>query len=109
MEDEGFLLEIQRLSFEMDKVIEKYGVRDRVMQLMVIGLMDEDIMGNTRLKAIYSYNIESDDELASMITFVGSTWDNNENKYSEDDEPDLDDLLDGLGIDLEDKYNGRTY
>jgi|TARA_R100001015_G_C4584156_1_gene140275 hypothetical protein len=102
MEDEGFLLEIQRLSFEMDKVIEKYGVRDRVMQLMVIGLMDEDIMGNTRLKAIYSYNIESDDELASVITFVGSTWDNNENKYSEDDEPDLDDLLDGLGIDLED-------
>jgi|TARA_R100000734_G_scaffold18004_2_gene14560 hypothetical protein len=102
MEDEGFLLEIQRLSFEMDKVIEKYGVRDRVMQLMVIGLMDEDIMGNTRLKAIYSYNIESDDELASVITFVGSTWDNNENKYSENDEPDLDDLLDGLGIDLED-------
>jgi len=102
MEDEGFLLEIQRLSFEMEKVIEKYGVRDRVMQLMVIGLMDEDIMGNTRLKAIYSYNIESDDELASVITFVGSTWDNNENKYNEDDEPDLDDLLDGLGIDLED-------
>jgi hypothetical protein len=102
MEDEGFLLEIQRLSFEMDKVIEKYGVRDRVMQLMVIGLMDEDIMGNTRLKAIYSYNIESDDELASMITFVGSTWDNNENEYNENDEPDLDDLLDGLGIDLED-------
>lgn len=102
MEDEAFLLEIQRLSFEMDKVIEKYGVRDRVMQLMVIGLMDEDIMGNTRLKAIYSYNIESDDELASVITFVGSTWDNNENKYSENDEPDLDDLLDGLGIDLED-------
>ena len=102
MEDEGFLLEIQRLSFEMDKVIEKYGVRDRVMQLMVIGLMDEDIMGNTRLKAIYSYNIESDDELASMITFVGSTWDNNEDKYNEDDGPDLDDLLDGLGIDLED-------
>jgi len=102
MEDEGFLLEIQRLSFEMDKVIEKYGVRDRVMQLMVIGLMDEDIMGNTRLKAIYSYQIESDDELASMITFVGSTWDNNENKYNENDEPDLDDLLDGLGIDLED-------
>jgi len=102
MEDEGFLLEIQRLSFEMDKVIEKYGVRDRVMQLMVIGLMDDDIMGNTRLKAIYSYQIESDDELASMITFVGSTWDSDENKYNEDDEPDLDDLLDGLGIDLED-------
>tara|TARA_R100001510_G_C7444478_1_gene72219 strand:- start:33 stop:341 length:309 start_codon:yes stop_codon:yes gene_type:complete len=102
MEDEGFLLEIQRLSFEMDKVIEKYGVRDRVMQLMVIGLMDEDIMGNTRLKAIYSYNIESDDELASMITFVGSTWDNNEDEYNENDEPDLGDLLDGLGIDLED-------
>ena len=102
MEDEGFLLEIQRLSFEMDKVIEKYGVRDRVMQLMVIGLMDEEIMGNTRLKAIYSYQMESDDELASMITFVGSTWGNNENKYNENDEPDLGDLLAGLGIDLED-------
>ena len=102
MEDEGFLLEIQRLSFEMDKVIEKYGVRDRVMQLMVIGLMDEDIMGNTRLKAIYSYQMESDDELASMITFVGSTWGNNEDEYNKNDEPDLNDLLDGLGIDLED-------
>lgn len=102
MEDEGFLLEIQRLSYEMDKVIDKYGVRDRVMQLMVIGLMDEDIMGNTRLKAIYSYHLESDEELASVITFVGSTWDESKNNYNEDDEPDLDDLLDGLGIDLED-------
>tara|TARA_A100001201_G_scaffold143697_1_gene146773 strand:- start:450 stop:758 length:309 start_codon:yes stop_codon:yes gene_type:complete len=102
MEDEGFLLEIQRLSYEMDKVIDKYGVRDRVMQLMVIGLMDEDIMGNSRLKAIYSYHLESDEELASVITFVGSTWDESKNNYNEDDEPDLDDLLGGLGIDLED-------
>jgi hypothetical protein len=102
MEDEGFLLEIQRLSFEIDKVIDKYGVRDRVMQLMVVGLMDDDIMGNARLKAIYSYHIESDEELASMITFVGSTWEDYENKYNEDEGPDLDDLLDGLDIDLED-------
>ena len=102
MEDEGFLLEIQRLSFEMDKVIDKYGVRDRVMQLMVVGLMDEDLIGNTKLRAIYSYHIESHDELTSMINFVDSTWEEFENKYNKEDDPDLDDLLDGLDIDLED-------
>ena len=62
--------------------------------------MQEDIVQEELLEG--APYIESDDELASMITFVGSTWDNNEDKYNEDDGPDLDDLLDGLGIDLED-------
>jgi len=96
MEEDGFLLEIQQISFDLERVIEKYGVRDRVMQLMVVGILDEDIIGNTRLKAIYSYHIESDDELKSIINFVTDTW-----KEDDDDDIDLSDLLDGTGIELE--------
>tara|TARA_R110002050_G_scaffold65566_2_gene141885 strand:+ start:3949 stop:4245 length:297 start_codon:yes stop_codon:yes gene_type:complete len=98
MEEDGFLLEIQQISFDLERVIEKYGVRDRVMQLMVVGILDEDIIGNTRLKAIYSYHIESNDELKSIINFVTDTW-----KEEEDDDEDIDlsDLLDGTGVELE--------
>lgn len=96
MEEDGFLLEIQQISFDLERVIEKYGVRDRVMQLMVVGILDEDVIGNTRLKAIYSYHIESDDELKSIINFVTDTW-----KDDDDDDIDLSDLLDGTGIELE--------
>jgi|TARA_R110000796_G_scaffold142681_2_gene259227 hypothetical protein len=98
MEEDGFLLEIQQISFDLERVIEKYGVRDRVMQLMVVGILDEDIIGDTRLKAIYSYHIESDDELKSIINFVTDTW-----KEDEDDDEDIDlsDLLDGTGVELE--------
>tara|TARA_R100000541_G_scaffold327_2_gene2035 strand:+ start:491 stop:781 length:291 start_codon:yes stop_codon:yes gene_type:complete len=96
MEEDGFLFEIQQISFDLERVIEKYGVRDRVMQLMVVGILDEDVIGNTRLKAIYSYHIESDDELKSIINFVTDTW-----KDDDDDDIDLSDLLDGTGIELE--------
>ena len=99
MDKEGFLLEIQRLAFEMERVIEKYGVRDEVLSLMVTGLVEEDEEDpdEKRLRAIYSYNMDSEDEMLSVLNFVEETFIPSD-KGSEG--PDLDDLLDGLGISL---------
>jgi hypothetical protein len=80
MDKEGFLLEIPRLAFEMERVIEKYGVRDEVLSLMVTGLVEED---------------EEDPE--ENLNFVEETFIPSDKG---DEGPDLDDLLSGLGISL---------
>jgi len=102
MEEQAFFLEIQRLSMEIDKVIEKYDMRDRVISTMVIGLIDNDIFGATRIKAIYSYSLESLDELDNVIEFINNTWEDPEQKPQDQYYKDIDDLLDGTGIELED-------
>tara|TARA_R100001082_G_scaffold103492_1_gene74211 strand:- start:1699 stop:2028 length:330 start_codon:yes stop_codon:yes gene_type:complete len=102
MEEQAFFLEIQRLSIEMDKVIEKYGMRDRVVSIMVTGLLDNNIFGDIRLKAIYSYSLESLEELDNIINFINNTWDDPEENSEEQYYKDIDDLLDGTGIELED-------
>ena len=98
MEEHAFFLEIQRLSEEMDDVIKKYGMQDRIMSVSVIGLIDEDLMGNSRLQAIYSYSLDSKEELNSIIEFLNSSW---EQTDVEEGYKDIDDLLDGTGVGLE--------
>ena len=98
MEEHAFFLEIQRLSEEMDDVIKKYGMQDRIMSVSVIGLIDEDLMGNSRLQAIYSYSLDSKEELNSIIEFINSSW---EQPDVEEGYKDIDDLLDGTGVGLE--------
>jgi hypothetical protein len=99
MEEQAFFLEIQRLSDEMEEVIKKHGMEDRVASIMVTGLIDSDIFGNSRMQAMYSYSLDSREELDSILEFINSTWETpNKNKKGYDD---IDDLLDGTGIDLE--------
>ena len=103
MKEHAFLLEIQRLAIAMDILIEKYGVRDKVMSVMVTGIIEEEF-GESQLKAIYSYSLDSRSELENIMDFIDSTW-------SADSEPQdlpeergyngIDDLLDGTGIELE--------
>jgi len=101
MEEQAFFLEIQRLSMEIDKVIDEYGMRDRALSIMVTGLIDQNIFGDTRIKAIYSYSLESQEELDNIINFIDNTWDD-PNKKEDTYYKDIDDLLDGTGIELED-------
>jgi len=100
MEEQAFFLEIQRLSMQMDEIIHKHGMQSRVASIMVTGLIDEDFMGNSRLQAIYSYSLDSKEELDSILEFINSTWDDSD-EIDWDTPPDLDDLLDGTGIELE--------
>jgi hypothetical protein len=100
MEEQAFFLEIQRLSMEMDEIINKHGMRDRVASIMVTGLIDQDFLGNSRLQAIYSYSLDSREELDSILDFINNTWDDSDD-IDWETSPDIDDLLDGTGIELE--------
>jgi len=100
MEEQAFFLEIQRLSIQMDEIIHKYGMQSRVASIMVIGLIDEDIMGDSRLQAVYSYSLDSKEELDSILEFINSTWDDSD-ETDWGTPLDLNDLLDGTGIELE--------
>tara|TARA_R100000149_G_C5745560_1_gene57548 strand:+ start:170 stop:472 length:303 start_codon:yes stop_codon:yes gene_type:complete len=91
MEREGFLFEIQRLALEIEQVIDRYGVRGEVMSLMIIGLIDELPEGH-QLKAVYGYNLNSRDELDELVNFAQESY--------KPDEPDIDGLIEGLGISL---------
>ena len=52
--------------------------------------IDED---NSTMKALFSYNLGSHEELDVMVDFIKNT-------YEEQSGPDLDDLLGDLGISL---------
>ena len=101
MEEQAFFLEIQRLSMEIDRVIDEYDMRDRGLSFMGTGLVDQNIFGDTRIKAIYSYSLDSREELDNIINFIDNTWDDPD-KEEDIYYKDIDDLLDGTGIELED-------
>lgn len=103
MNKEGFLFEVQRLFFEMESLIDKYGLRGEVVNLLVTGLIEKSPEGVSKLKALFSYSIEDAEELDEIIDFIYNTWDYQIEEEEDDnnDEPDVSGLLDGLGIDLE--------
>ena len=55
-----------------------------------------------RLKAIYSYSLESPEELDNVVNFINNTWNDPEEESQDQFYKDIDDLLDGTGIELED-------
>lgn len=94
MEDEEFLYKIRELAVEMDDLVDEYGLRDRLMSIMIIGVTELNEDGDTNMKAVYSYNLHNREELNELIEFMQDTY------VEKDNGPDLDDLLDGLGISL---------
>ena len=98
MTDEGYLFEMQRLAFEMELVADKYGVKDRTINVIITGLIDESATGLQKIKAIYSYSLDSKEELEQMVTFLRNTWNDDRDNNDDYTPPNIDDLLDGTGI-----------
>ena len=100
-----FLMEIQKLAIEMDRVVDKYEMRDRFVSILVSGFMEEDEYGDMRMNAIYSYHLSSFLELTEILDFVNTTFEQDfeDEEYNsfEDFHNDVDDLLDDMGIDTE--------
>lgn len=92
-------MEVHRLAIELELLIDKYDMRDRVLSMMVVGVLEamEDEEDRSRMKAIYSHNMHDELELQTLIDFATETW--KENKDI-DRGLDFDDLFDGLGISL---------
>lgn len=91
--DDGFLMEAKELHVAMDELIDKYDLRNRVMNCMVTGVLNAIDEETSEMRAVFTYSIETKDELEEIISFIVST-------FEQQSGPDLDDLLGGLGISL---------
>ena len=92
--DYEFLLEMQALHGQIEVLIEKYDMRDRVMSVVVTGVLEPVDEETSQMKALFSYNLGSQEECEEMVKFISNTF------KEQSGGPDLDDLIDGLGISL---------
>lgn len=87
-----FLMKVKGHFSEIAELIKEYDMEDRVLAASMIGVLDPLDEDNSDLTAIYAMNIDSRDELDVVIEFLSDAYDENN--------PDLNDLLGGLGISL---------
>lgn len=89
------LAKVYKKLMEIDDLIEQNNMSHRVLSVMMLGVIPEEDMENgaefSEMKAIYNFNIASNDELDTI-------WDTVQDAYSREDG--LNDLLDGTGISL---------
>ena len=95
MEEEGFWFEMQELAAALTDLVKKYELEDKVISAFVVGLLEPVDDDTSNMKAFFHYNIQSDGELDIVKDFMTDSY-----TPPEDDGPDLDDLLNGLGISL---------
>ena len=94
MEEEGFWYEIQEISGAFQEIVHKYGMQDRIISAVVVGLLETITEYQSNMKAFFNYNMQTTDELEIITDFMRDSY------TPPDEGPDLDDLLNGLGISL---------
>jgi len=94
MKEEEFLLELQMLLVEIDNLVDRYEMRDRVLSIFVAGLLEPIDDNTSNMKAMYNYIVDSREELETMLDFINTSYEESKNT------DDLDNLLGGLGISL---------
>ena len=84
---------------QIEDLIRKYNYEDKVMSAITIGVIDEDSHldseyggDEVQLKSVFSYNLESREELEVMKSIMTSQYRGEDN--------DLDSMLGDLGISL---------
>jgi hypothetical protein len=65
-------------------------MEDKVMSCIVIGVLEPETDETSRMKALFHYNLENKAELDIIKDFMTDTF----------EDPDIDDLIKGLGISL---------
>ena len=92
MKEEEFLIELQMLLVEIDNLVDRYEMRDRVLSIFVAGLLEPIDENTSNMKAMYNYIVDSREELDTMLDFINTSYEESKNTN------DLDDLLGGLDI-----------
>lgn len=100
--DLKFIADVYHLIKEIEKLVEDNDMGHRVMAAIFVGVIDEGELedlaeqdvefGNVNMRSMYSFNVDSRQELEIIKEIMDEAY-GNEN-------PDLGDLLDGLGISL---------
>lgn len=91
-ETHEFLMKVKDHFAEIAELIKEYEMEDRILAASMIGVLDPLDEDNSDLTAIYAMNIDSRDELDVVTEFLVDAY--------EENNPDLNDLLGGLGISL---------
>ena len=94
-EDTEFLSELYAKVLEIEELVRERGYEDRVMSAIVVGLMEEienPEDESVEMKSLFSYNLDSRDELEIIIDVMNSTY--------EEDGGELREMLGDLGISL---------
>ena len=82
------------LLVEIDNLVDRYEMRDRVLSIFVAGLLEPIDDSTSNMKAMYNYIVDSREELDTMLDFINTSYEESKNT------DDLDNLLGGLGISL---------
>ncbi len=81
----------------MEETIDQFDMKDRTLASIIIGVIDLDAIEygeeEAEMKTMYSFNLQGREELNTMKQVM-------DNAYNDEDDIDLDDLLNGLGISL---------
>ena len=91
-EKHEFLMKVKDHFADIAQLIKDYNMEDRILAASMIGILDPLDEDNSDLTAIYAMNIDSREELDVVTEFLVDAY--------EENNPDLNDLLGGLGISL---------
>lgn len=100
--DLKFIADVYHLIKKIESLVEENDIGHRVMAAIFVGVMDEQQLqdladedsefGNVNMQSMYSFNIDSKQELEIIKGLMDEAYDN--------EGPDLNGLLGGLGISL---------
>jgi hypothetical protein len=93
--DANVLAEVYKKLMEIDTIIEQNNMSHRVLSVMMLGVIPEEDLEReaefSEMKAIYNFNIMSNEELDTV-------WETVQDAYSREDG--LSDLFNGTGVSL---------
>tara|TARA_R100001440_G_scaffold63635_1_gene83903 strand:+ start:643 stop:942 length:300 start_codon:yes stop_codon:yes gene_type:complete len=94
--DTLFFAEMYSLVKKMEQTIDDFGMKDRTLASIVVGVLDLEAIEageeEAEMKTMYSFSLQSRQELDTIKSIM-------DNAYSDEGE-DLEDLLGSLGISL---------
>jgi hypothetical protein len=94
---ELFISEVADVLAQLEDVIEKYQVNERVAYLFGLGIVDDIPDIGPAWQVASKWHVDSPEELAELFTAIMASYE----KVSEDDDIDIDDIdLGDLGFNL---------
>ena len=94
---ELFISEVAEVLAQLEDVIEKYQVNERVAYLFGLGLVDDIPEIGPAWQVASKWHVDNSEELAELCSAIMASYE----KVSEDNDIDIDDIdLDDLGFNL---------
>ena len=76
MTKSDFLIELTEIASQIDDLFERYGKREEIISIMLTGTVEVSEDGEKHIRAVYGYNIFSEEELDEILAFIKETYSN---------------------------------